>query len=959
MRTGTKTVLPGVYYAILFVSLLSLSTPAEDSPAYAAATQDVLTFMRRYTTPDGKVYYLPASGQSRTVSNLKTVTGPGDGNIWKKTTSGSADKVLVATLTKYNSYTVDAFGNNGSRLGYDTWVTLAPELPTLLGSTFRPGNDPGERGVVVRALQALGMPDSSTNDRIAEFFIDPAGGGNSEEQLFRPAMNPDIDAQATDADAWSESGGDWRKDWIIANSVDNFAVLSDAYPWTGLGYTYDWGSNDPNRQGLSEFIAPGASQSVTVSGVSSAGSYIYALRDGSGDYAGEMNGSFDVWGTADTIWGRKSYFRKLYYDASATGNINIRSGGGVTNGILIDGASYNVVNAGSITAPASGRHAYDWRESQSNPQDPDMDAQNTDNVFRIVNAAGGTIDVAITNNGVIGQTDLAVSHTLEIWSDNAAVKANIVNNGQLYSGVKGVALSSGANENLLIENRGILYGAAERIQTTTLPAGGDGLRLENYGTFALRGGMAFNGDVIFHEGSVWRIDPEIGGVLRIGGDFVLQRDVSLEMDAHSLAVGDSAIGFAFLEMNAGGTMVVDGTFAQSDSAVISYDVRIDAAAQTARIDSLVRHSTYADAETAKTRNTSALAAVLDALPGTDAGPDAARLVNSLDGLNAGELGDALRTLQAEPHALTQLGSLNLSRHFLNSLPSPASGRSAPASARCNSVWSVWATPSAAWSRMGGGGRTLGYEHDIRGGSLGFTRTVGAGYLGASFGGYDSRMDFRGITGRDDAASYHAALYGGFAAGRHLFDFQAAYGWIEHDVRRDILFGATPAKGEAEYRDHSLSVAAAYAFRAEAGAWELTPSVGARFFHLRRGSDHETVRGAADLLLASRRRSVAEFPLSFTATTRVATKSGITLSPTFRAAFIPEAGRRNAVARLGVRGAGTWADAKSADLKRWRCEAGAGMDVGFTEAFAMSFRYDFSGNGQTNEHRLTAGLGLSF
>jgi hypothetical protein len=40
-----------------------------------------------------------------------------------------------------------------------------------------------------------------------------------------------------------------RKAWIYQQSVPG-----GPYPWTGLGYTYDWGNPDPPHVGLSEFV---------------------------------------------------------------------------------------------------------------------------------------------------------------------------------------------------------------------------------------------------------------------------------------------------------------------------------------------------------------------------------------------------------------------------------------------------------------------------------------------------------------------------------------------------------------------------------------------------------------------------------------------------------------------------------------------------------------------------------
>jgi hypothetical protein len=81
------------------------------------------------------------------------------------------------------------------------------------------------------------------------------------EDLFRPSPDPEI----TDTQAqlnFNENVSQEHVYWF--NSLKN--TTYDKYPWTRLGYTYDWGNPD-SEVGLSEYVLRNNS-TVIVSSVS-------------------------------------------------------------------------------------------------------------------------------------------------------------------------------------------------------------------------------------------------------------------------------------------------------------------------------------------------------------------------------------------------------------------------------------------------------------------------------------------------------------------------------------------------------------------------------------------------------------------------------------------------------------------------------------------------------------------
>ena len=142
---------------------------------------------------------------------------------------------------------------------YDTWVTVVPEIEEFFGST---APDP------LRIAQLLGLPPDDAGRKVyfLEMYVSP-------DDLFRPCPDPEI----TDCECEQDFPPDLfrvfdptNKVYDDQNNVNAFVDyqtwLNDRkdyiytgtypYPWTGLGYTYDWG-NPGNHMGLSEFVVHG------------------------------------------------------------------------------------------------------------------------------------------------------------------------------------------------------------------------------------------------------------------------------------------------------------------------------------------------------------------------------------------------------------------------------------------------------------------------------------------------------------------------------------------------------------------------------------------------------------------------------------------------------------------------------------------------------------------------------
>ena len=163
----------------------------------------------------------------------------GEGLKWKG--KGAGRRVLVVTWTKWNGYD----DKEGKALKLDrkeVWVTAVPELRGFL-ERERPEADRR----TLRIEQLLGLRPNGGKTKFVELWARPG-------DLFRPSPDPSITDHEAELDFhpshYVEISPDYVK-WF--NGRRSKSYDEDPYPWTRLGYTYDWG-NPVTEVGLSEFV---------------------------------------------------------------------------------------------------------------------------------------------------------------------------------------------------------------------------------------------------------------------------------------------------------------------------------------------------------------------------------------------------------------------------------------------------------------------------------------------------------------------------------------------------------------------------------------------------------------------------------------------------------------------------------------------------------------------------------
>jgi hypothetical protein len=216
------------FFVIGIIGTLAISTVYTSviAPAFAPPP----TLDQRYTVA---IEDAMIAKQNEIVSNLTPITPNNSKLFWQG--EGENATVLVVTWTKYpNSYPVGQ--NVTTPWGY-TWVTAVPEI-----QTFFKNNVSSDANYTMRAAELLGMPADISYRYFIELWVKP-------DQLFRPAPDNEITDTTTQL-TFPLNATDDYKTWFNSNIISSYYPMK--YPWTRLGYTYDWG--DSTHVGLSEFV---------------------------------------------------------------------------------------------------------------------------------------------------------------------------------------------------------------------------------------------------------------------------------------------------------------------------------------------------------------------------------------------------------------------------------------------------------------------------------------------------------------------------------------------------------------------------------------------------------------------------------------------------------------------------------------------------------------------------------
>ncbi|MCK8479357.1 hypothetical protein [Psychroserpens algicola] len=130
---------------------------------------------------------------------------------------------------------------------FDIWVTVAPIIQDSCRNYYKTQKDPN-----MRLRQLLGLQPLTVETFFLELWVKPA-------DLYRPAPDNETNDSTSGLNLPNNVSPAYRK-WFNQTRAFQYRDCNDSlfqqygYPWTQLGYTYDWSPDNPSHHGLSEFV---------------------------------------------------------------------------------------------------------------------------------------------------------------------------------------------------------------------------------------------------------------------------------------------------------------------------------------------------------------------------------------------------------------------------------------------------------------------------------------------------------------------------------------------------------------------------------------------------------------------------------------------------------------------------------------------------------------------------------
>ena len=152
-------------------------------------------------------------------------------------------RVLLLTFHKYPDSYPD--GEDVKIEWGEVWTFTGGEL----ADWYRESKD-GVTDWPARLRQLIGLAPDNESTHFTAMWVKP-------EDVQRPANVQEI-GDVTMTASLAENTDEAFKEWFDGNII--WSYFDSAYPWTRLGYTYDWAAEAEVEYGLSEFLVANGSE---------------------------------------------------------------------------------------------------------------------------------------------------------------------------------------------------------------------------------------------------------------------------------------------------------------------------------------------------------------------------------------------------------------------------------------------------------------------------------------------------------------------------------------------------------------------------------------------------------------------------------------------------------------------------------------------------------------------------
>lgn len=197
-----------------------------------------------------------AVAETDELSALEALSPDNDSLVW----NDDKTKIKVVTWKSQGSYEkfLKPATQTAPNEAFVVWVTLAPKIQEFCRQYGKEHPHAAKEDLDLRLKQYLGLHPDWQYDLFVELWVDPA-------EAFRPCVDPDPSDTACELN--------FGKETPQVKNIQNYKSFyrnlyfgdfraAPGVPWTGLGYTYDWGS-PKSEVGASEFIlTPSATYAI-------------------------------------------------------------------------------------------------------------------------------------------------------------------------------------------------------------------------------------------------------------------------------------------------------------------------------------------------------------------------------------------------------------------------------------------------------------------------------------------------------------------------------------------------------------------------------------------------------------------------------------------------------------------------------------------------------------------------
>lgn len=164
---------------------------------------------------------------------------PDNQKLQRKMINGE-EHILMVTWKSTNYYPDSGAYNTGK---YQIWVTASPQLKERMKKEKAANPE-------LRLKQLLGLPPNGKYTIFVEFWVKPG-------DMFRPCPDKEVtDNRCNTCFTGKDSLDTAYISWVNQTRISRYYAceLYSQYPWTALGYTYDWNPANKTHRGLSEFV---------------------------------------------------------------------------------------------------------------------------------------------------------------------------------------------------------------------------------------------------------------------------------------------------------------------------------------------------------------------------------------------------------------------------------------------------------------------------------------------------------------------------------------------------------------------------------------------------------------------------------------------------------------------------------------------------------------------------------